>query len=99
MFFEAGQITGDGILDIPHRRLARLALRNATGQRGTFRHKNSVLVRLNVNATFHVKKLAASGFIASAIKNPTFGDGDEITEVAQFHLYEMIASTKSVSAA
>ena len=49
MFFEAGQITGDGVLDVLQRFRPGAALRNTTGQVRTFCHKHPILIRLNMH--------------------------------------------------
>ena len=58
MFFQALEITLDGIANIRHRFVTSLALRNTAGQDRTFGDEHAILIRFNCNAKFHSGILA-----------------------------------------
>jgi hypothetical protein len=59
------KITLDGIPNIRDGFVAGLALRNAAREHGTFRHKHTILVRLDHHSEFHAVIMA----VKSAFRN------------------------------
>src|SRR5579859_2620166 len=59
VLLEAGQIPGHGVLDVGKGFLARIALRDAAGQRWAFSDEHAVLVQFDHDSIFHAANLSA----------------------------------------